>query len=378
MIYLKNFENRSDYNDFLNDDGQEKFHNTSLVSGKTEYDKYASMPLTFQIIGNSDYEEGDTYTIYLNYGVSDTSLKRTIEYRINGGEWDEVTFGDDEIDGLEPGDLVEFYCSETGPYDGEGEAYHCTFGTDVAFNVFGNINSLNAYSDNLSSYQYRYLFYLCDKLISAKNLVLPSLYAPESCYRNLFRDCTNLVTAPSILPATEVDEFGYQGMFSGCHALKNPPKLMATTLAYGSCKYMFEFCTSLKESPEIIVEMVGEYCFEGFFKGCKNLIKPPKKLPALTLAEYCYINMFSGCTNLKTAPELPATELTDYCYQSMFIGCTNLKYIKCLATSTAYGSTNVWVSGVQTTSGTFVKHPSMESWSFGISGIPDNWTVQEA
>ena len=89
--------------------------------------------------------------------------------------------------------------------------------------------------------------------------------------------------------------------------------------------------------------------------------------------------MFEGCTSLTSAPELPATTLTNYCYQAMFRNCTSLNYIKCLATniSATYSHQN-WVSGVQTTSGTFVKAPSMSSWSTGVDGIPTNWTVQDA
>ena len=36
-----------------------------------------------------------------------------------------------------------------------------------------------------------------------------------------------------------------------------------------------------------------------------------------------------------------------------------------------------WVKGVSST-GTFVKNPNMTSWPTGVSGIPNNWTVQDA
>jgi hypothetical protein len=62
----------------------------------------------------------------------------------------------------------------------------------------------------------------------------------------------------------------------------------------------------------------------------------------------------------------------------MFRGCTKLNYIQCLATNiSASKCTNNWVSGVAA-SGTFVKDPSMESWTTGNSGIPSNWTVEDA
>ncbi|MCR4853834.1 MAG: InlB B-repeat-containing protein, partial [Prevotella sp.] len=49
-----------------------------------------------------------------------------------------------------------------------------------------------------------------------------------------------------------------------------------------------------------------EYCYYGMFSGCTSLTKAPK-LPATTLAVACYANMFSGCTSLTKAPKLPAT-----------------------------------------------------------------------
>jgi hypothetical protein len=88
--------------------------------------------------------------------------------------------------------------------------------------------------------------------------------------------------------------------------------------------------------------------------------------------------MFYRCTNLRTAPELPATTLAKDCYVGMFYDCTNLNYIKCLATNiSANNCTGNWVSNVSST-GTFIKDANMTSWTTGNSGIPRNWTVQNA
>jgi hypothetical protein len=88
--------------------------------------------------------------------------------------------------------------------------------------------------------------------------------------------------------------------------------------------------------------------------------------------------MFRGCTSLTTAPNLSATTLAEQCYNGMFNGCTNLNYIKCLATDiSASLCTSGWVYNVSST-GTFVKNPSMSSWTTGIDGIPDGWAVQDA
>ena len=119
------------------------------------------------------------------------------------------------------------------------------------------------------------------------------------------------------------------------------------------------------------------HCYWGMFWGCTNLTTAPE-LPATTLAYSCYGYMFAECTSLTTAPELPATTLTDYCYDGMFYECTSLNSITCLATDiSATNCTNAWVSHVAA-SGTFVKASSMYDWETGGSGIPTNWTVQNA
>lgn len=135
-----------------------------------------------------------------------------------------------------------------------------------------NYTELQALTAN---YTFVGLFDSC-KCTNAENVVLPATQLTESCYTNLFRNCTLLMAAPT-LPATTLAEGCYLGMFANCE--------------------------SLTEAPE---------------------------LPATVLPNSCYAQMFSGCTSLTTAPELPATTITSYA--TMFKDCMNLNYIKCLAT----------------------------------------------
>lgn len=101
-------------------------------------------------------------------------------------------------------------------------------------------------------------------------------------------------------------------------------------------------------------------------------------LPATSLTEGCYSHMFIS-NSFEKAPELPAAVVPANAYRSMFEGCSNLNYIKCLASDiSGQDSTTYWVTSVQTNSGTFVKNSNMSSWTTGQSGIPTNWTVQDA
>ena len=224
---------------------------------------------------------------------------------------------------------------------------------------------------------YNSMFFGCTGLTTAP--VLPATTLADNCYRAMFMNCTSLTTAP-VLPAQTLDEAGtcYEKMFSGCTGLTSAPVLPATTLGSSCYSYMFEGCTRLTVAPALPATTLRYECYRSMFEGCTGLTTAPAALPAETLQRGCYMSMFKGCTSLTAAPELPATTLADQCYWSMFENCSNLNYIKCLATDiSASYCTRSWVQGVSST-GTFVKHPSMTGWSTGNNGIPSGWTVQDA
>ena len=281
---------------------------------------YSKEPLTFKILSYGT----------INWTTSDSSNTKTIEYKLNDGEWTHITSNTEPSASaivVTRGNKIQFRGNNTSYSD--GLSYN-TFGSSTAeFEVEGNIMSL-IYGDNF------------------KNKLTINDYA----FGGLFRACANLVSAENlILPATTVAYYCYYYMFYGCSSLTSAPKLPATTLA--------------------------NFCYFGIFWNCKSLSAAPA-LPATTLASKCYSFMFQGCSSLTTAPELPATTLADSCYQYMFYGCTSLNYIKCLATDiSATSCTTNWVNGVAST-GTFVKSPNMNDWTRGGDGVPSGWTVIDA
>ena len=254
---------------------------------------------------------------------------------------------------------------------------------------------------NLTTNCYDSMFYGCTALTTPPTL--PATTLTSYCYSNMFQGCTSLTSAPA-LPATTLASYCYSHMFDGCSALTTAPTtLTATTLADYCCQYMFQNCTSLTTVPVLPATTLANHCYFWMFAGCSSLTTAPALLatdltnycyclmfanctslvnaPALsatTLAQSCYSNMFDGCTSLVNAPVLPATTLAQGCYAFMFRTCTSLTYIKCLATDiSATNCTKDWVKDV-TASGTFVKNPSMSSWTTGTYGIPSGWTVQDA
>lgn len=220
---------------------------------------------------------------------------------------------------------------------------------------------------------YTGMFQGCTGLTSAPELPITTI--AYECYAYMFAYCTSLTSAPE-LPAMTLTNYCYNGMFKGCTSLTIAPKLPATTLASNCYSSMFQDCTSLTVAPELPVTNLADFCYYSTFRGCTSLTTAPE-LPATTLARYCYSYMFRDCTSLTSAPELLATTLTDYCYQYMFDGCTNLNHVKCLATDISASScTSNWLSNVSST-GTFVKNPSMNNWTIGANGIPSGWIVQD-
>ena len=114
-----------------------------------------------------------------------------------------------------------------------------------------------------------------------------------------------------------------------------------------------------------------------------NLISAENLILPNVVGDACYSNMFQNCIALTIAPVLPATTLKTTCYAAMFRGCSSLRYIKCLATDISADSCTLGWCGDTTyhqfsSSGTFVKDGSMTSWTTGLDGIHEGWTVQNA
>ena len=390
---------------------------------------FSTKPLTFNILSAGT----------INWVASRSDIAKTIEYKLNDGEWASITSNTDSSAPtitVKVGDKLQFR-GNNERYATSYSYYNSFNGSTASFEAEGNIMSL-IYGDDFknkltisSEYAFLGLFEYCVNLVSAENLVLPATTLANWCYYNMFYNCTSLTTALKELPASVLKSGCYYGMFYDCTSLTTAPALPATKLADSCYSYMFSNCTSLTTAPELPANTLAKRCYSGMFSNCTSLTTVPSNLlpattladscyssmfnnctslttapalPATTLVESCYSSMFRGCTSLTTAPalpattlvsgcysqmfsnctsltiapELPATTLANYCYSSMFSECESLNYIKCLATNiSATNCTYNWVGWVAST-GTFVKNPNMESWTTGASGIPTGWTVQNA
>ena len=288
-------------------------------------------PLTFEILQNGT----------ILWRCSDSNYAKTIQWKKNNGSWNNITstYYGSPIS-VSEGDIVEFRGANLsyGPVN-----YYNYFNSTCNFNVYGNIMSLTNYFTNFiknnslnnTNYVFNNLF-LGAQIINAANLILPATTLTEHCYQAMFRNCTRLITTPT-LSTTILSPYCYSEMFMGCTSLTTAPELSATTLAQGCYCYMFSGCSSLTSAPELPVTTLAENCYNSMFNGCTSLTTAPE-LPATTLASQCYAGMFMGCTSLTVAPELPATTLVYSCYRYMFQDCTSLVEAPELHVMTLVGS----------------------------------------
>ena len=326
-----------------------------------------STPLTF---------EAKVAGVTVKFNSGETAAN--VEYSVNAGDWTALTSAGVTLTAA--GDKVAFrgtnesYCVSLPSYT----KYQFSL-SDNCF-VYGNImslinketfaslteltatdafNGLFAKQSNLLSKDddhrlllpatklsnscYNEMFYQCTGLTKAPEL--PAKNMTYSCYQSMFQGCTSLEKAPE-LPATALDKYCYNGMFQGCSNLtKAPTELPATELKYLCYTRMFKGCAKLTTAPQMKINSVAEQSCEEMFQECTALTTASNiELKATTLQQSCYKNMFQSCKSLTTGlTELPATKLADFCYESMFSDCSKLTEAPSIKATTLAMSCCAWM-----------------------------------
>lgn len=293
------------------------------------------------------------------------SLPKTIEYRINGGNWTSLTStASGATFSVSVGDTVEFRGNNEG-YATSQSAYSYFNGTTARFIAKGNIMSLINSEDfenstSLVGWAFSCLFYGCSTLVDAYQLLLPAtefttsstMTTAQAAYRMMFQDCSNLERGPMELPVLTLKGASYEMMFYGCSKLIQAPEIKATFVGGYSLGHMFYHCSSLLAPPPYII---ADNNNQGYGMKC----------------------MFQGCTSLTYSPYIDIQNPGIQFFNQTFNGCSSLKKITCVITKlNASDEFHSWVSGVPST-GEFIKHPSA-NWSRGNNGIPTGWTVTDA
>ena len=268
-------------------------------------------------------EQPQTFKMIAQEGYKISGL----EYSVKNGEWNNVVADKVVEFGGDKGDLRLRGKNNQEGTSGKYRGYsQISFGNTVEVACTGDIRTLLDYENYetvaTGSARFYYLFKDCTQLTSAPDL--PAKTLADGGYQGMFHSCTSLTDAPD-LPATELAESCYAWMFKGCTKLnKVPDELPAKTMASSCYLEMFYNCTSLTDAPDLPATTLAESCYSRMFWGCEGLTEAPK-LNATSLKESCYNAMFWGCTSLTAAPDLPARTLAKNCYAVMFRGCTSLE-----------------------------------------------------
>ena len=194
-------------------------------------------------------------------------------------------------------------------------------------------------------------------------LANPAQFAANA-FRSAFSNgtCVDAVTTPAEVNWVDIDP--------------NDPLLLPNFTSTECYREMFRNCTSLTSAPDLPAETAADGCYWNMFRLCTGLKTADINLAATTLGADSCRELFRQCGNLTSVPIFRASTLAARCYQQMLANCSNLGSITCLATNIDASNCLLnWMQSIKS-KGTFYKSSAMNSFAAGSNGIPSGWTVQ--
>lgn len=204
-------------------------------------------------------------------------------------------------------------------------------------------------ADVVNSSSYAYMFSHCESLIKTPKIYsssvgvsgclnmfnanyklriaepLPATTVRDFGYYSMFYNCSTLETIFPILPATKLGKSSYHSMFNRCINLKTAPELPATTMDISTYYYMFAH-SGIINAPELPATKLANFCYEGMFYNCKDLVNPPTTMPMSTTLVYprSYMNMFTNCTSLTHVPTMDISTSATSIASNNIHNCANM------------------------------------------------------
>lgn len=179
--------------------------------------------------------------------LSNTNIRPNIEYSRDKNTW--TTWNYSSLTLQNVGDKI--YMRGSNPNGiGQTEKNVSKFIMTGSISVRGNIMTLiDKVGETLiipSDYCFRNLFRQCTSLVEA-NILFPATTLSMACYDNIFRDCSNLEIGPSELLAVNIPKLAYRSFFGGCSKLAKAPVLYGVTLGVGSYENILGDCVLINK-----------------------------------------------------------------------------------------------------------------------------------
>lgn len=234
--YLTLFETESAYENYIQNDPLLPNVSYCKNTGKVCYvpiHDYSQDYLTFVALEDGTFQLNNYFDI--NYSLDDGN---TWVLLTAGTSTPVVTAGNKIMwkGNIIPASPITTHFTSTGKFDVQGNIQSLFWGDDFSWHLDykGNTHTFNG-------------LFATEKVVNAKNLILPASSIGLYCYFQMFKNCTELITAPQIYGyRIPVSSFGYQEMFAGCTKLIAAPDLYPIESPSANCfKNMFANCTSL-------------------------------------------------------------------------------------------------------------------------------------
>ena len=358
-------------------------------------------PLTFEAL-----EDG--YIDLLFYGVVLPKPIIVTTNRTSKKEYDNYKSGyivHNYID-VKKGDKLQF--ESANDHTATSSSYSVRIQPQSKCAVYGNVMSMispdGKYHTNktitqpyaLSNLLYGYRYWetdhyeYCTVLHEKYDLKVPATKLTNGCYYYMLAR-TGITKVPE-LPATEIPNYSYRGMFRYCGELTETPAINVKSLGYYACQNMFQDCTNLKkanaitveneagnyafnrmfysctgltDAPAITVESAGMYAFSQMFSYCTSLEKPKAITIKKAAGNYAFSSMFSNCGNLTESPAITAESLGEYACQNMFDNSQKLEKVNAINVKTAgnYAFQNLFANQPELTDAVAVNAETMGEWA---------------
>lgn len=207
-------------------------------------------------------------TVYLAMYTAQTV---NLQYSRNGGEWTNVSSSAVTTINVATGDILQWRGNNTA--FGRSEYSSSGIKGTAPFKAYGNVMSLTK-NDEFEGASLTNNFELIgvlkgSKVVDAENLIFPEGTVPKRAMGNFFRDCTELVIPPKILPAKILLADAYGHIFEGCGAMTSAPVIAATSIGGDALNAGFAKCSGIT-SVEFsgYITSVGSYAFHYCFNKC--------------------------------------------------------------------------------------------------------------